>query len=109
MFNINTRELINVLSLQSNSKDYSQIESYIIKVLKELNLIGKRDTYGNIYVTKGKADLYSCLVCHTDTVHNICKDYKVFQYDSTLFAYSKSYKGCIGIGGKIIATLYRNI
>jgi hypothetical protein len=33
---------------------------------KKPGLTIERDSYGNIYVTKGKAELYPCVISHTD-------------------------------------------
>lgn len=57
------------------------------------------DSYGNIYVTKGKSNIYSCIVSHTDTVHPILKDFNIYQSGDTLFAFSSDYNTQVGIGG----------
>lgn len=60
----------------------------------------EEDGYGNIYVTKGKASSYPAIVSHVDTVHNIVKDYRVYQQGDILFAFSSAKKKQVGIGGK---------
>lgn len=56
---------------------------------------------GNLYVTKGRADLYPCIVAHTDTVHAIIPDadYKVYFKDGYYFAWNKSLEKHTGVGG----------
>jgi tripeptide aminopeptidase len=64
----------------------------------------KRDTYGNLYVTKGKLgknDSYPAYVCHTDTVHKINKTkviYKTTQGNYFAMCYDDGPEQ-VGIGG----------
>jgi hypothetical protein len=53
----------------------------------------------NIYVTKGAAEYYPCIVSHTDTVHNIHQDFGVYERDGVLFAFSNDVETQVGIGG----------
>src|SRR5690554_1113638 len=57
------------------------------------------DSYGNIYITKGKTDNYPCVVAHLDTVHAIVPNYRVYQQNDILFAFSDATKTQVGIGG----------
>lgn len=56
------------------------------------------DGVGNVYVTKGKAEHYPCVVAHIDTVHEIDTTLTVVQEDNILFAVDENNKR-IGIGG----------
>ena len=53
----------------------------------------------NIYVTKGYAQYYPCIVAHTDTVHDIHKSYKVFDDNGCLFAFNSDTGKQVGVGG----------
>ena len=53
----------------------------------------------NVYVTKGVADYYPCIVSHTDTVHDIYEDFGVYERDGVLFAFSNDTETQVGIGG----------
>jgi len=91
-------------SIQSKSFNDTEMMVFITNSLQELNLKFKdikveRDSYGNLYVTKGKATNYPMIVCHTDTVHDIVDGYRVYQQNDILFAFSDSVKRQVGIGG----------
>lgn len=59
----------------------------------------KTDESGNIYVTKGKAKSYPCIVAHLDEVHDHKPgDFKVYSVDKdVIFGYSTTKK-FVGIG-----------
>lgn len=96
---IDIRHLMNTLSIQTKSNNDTTIMQYIEKVVLSFGLKTKKDGYGNIYVTKGKSELYPCLVCHTDTVHSIVDDAKVMRDGDILFAFSEKKMKQVGIGG----------
>lgn len=58
------------LLLQARTYSYSTSQDIFIEKLKEyfINLGGTSytDTYGNLYVIKGNAEMYPCVVAHTD-------------------------------------------
>lgn len=56
---------------------------------------------GNIYCTKGMAEIYPCVIAHTDTVHKIIKheDFQVLSSGEMVFGFDKSLKDFSGIGG----------
>lgn len=54
---------------------------------------------GNIYVIRGDADLYPCIVAHTDTVHRNQHDIRCFQYGDMLFAMDGKKMEQTGTGG----------
>lgn len=93
--------LVEVLSVQSKSDNDSVMMKYLKNKVKSIakDAIVTEDTYGNIYVRKGKAKLYPCLVSHTDTVHDIHKDFKVYEQGGLLFAFSADAGSQVGIGG----------
>lgn len=59
------------------------------------------DNLGNIYVSKGEAKTYPCIVSHMDTVHKIIptKDYFVLESDTEFWAVDLSTRKNTGIGG----------
>jgi tripeptide aminopeptidase len=56
---------------------------------------------GNLYIVKGRADLYPCIVAHTDTVHRILpdKEYRVRYAKGQYFAFNHVKGEMTGIGG----------
>jgi tripeptide aminopeptidase len=91
--------LIRTMQVQSESFKTKRMERFIIKELSKMNLKHKKDSYGNIYVTKGKANLYPTMVCHIDTVHKINDNIEVVQIEDKLLAIDKSNMKRYGIGG----------
>jgi len=65
--------LINTLGIQSYSYETKRMEAYILEQVKDM---GVEVVYhnGNIYITKGDARTYPCIVSHTDSVHKIIDD-----------------------------------
>ena len=97
---INSYEnLYNVMNIQTASYDSIYMERFIRRRIKKLGLSYTTDDYGNIYVTKGKADLYPTMVCHIDTVHEVNLNVKVFRTDNKLFAFDTKEMQQYGIGG----------
>jgi len=57
------------------------------------------DNVGNIYVTKGIAETYPCIVSHMDQVQRThSKDFKPIEADGIIFGYSISNKRMEGLG-----------
>ncbi len=57
------------------------------------------DSYGNLYVTKGDGP-YKCMVCHTDTVHDIVKAKIIpIQIKNNIIAINNSSMTQVGTGG----------
>ena len=92
--------LIDVLSVQTSSGEETMMINYIQEFVKtnvpQATLSIKNN---NIYVTKGVAEHYPCIVSHTDTVHDIHKDFQVFNNDDILFAFSNDKMQQVGVGG----------
>lgn len=94
---INKTFLKEVLTLQSESgKEKEQINTYIFNILKKLNnkhklnLLTQEDSIGNIYITKGKADLYPCVVSHTDNVGKYLNNKTIVEINDTLLAFNET-------------------
>lgn len=59
----------------------------------------EQDKSGNILVTKGVSDTYPCLASHIDQVQrNHSKDFRVFEHDDLVFAYSARSMAMQGLG-----------
>ena len=70
-----------LLKLQSPSN--TSYEKLFIKWLQEYietenpGVLVEFDKIGNTYVTKGKSDIYPCIVAHTDTAQNYHKNLQI--------------------------------
>ena len=89
-------------SIQSKSYDQRRMKTNIEAWCRELGAeVISRD--GNLYVTKGKAKTYPCVVAHMDTVHDMIPNryFKVY-YDDTqdaLWAKNTKTGAQTGVGG----------
>lgn len=94
-----TKRLIEILAVPSFFAAEDLMVDKIVSILKEKNLEYNVDEIGNITVTKGVADVYPCVVAHTDTVHQIVDyDVHIRNNDNELYALTK--RGVeTGIGG----------
>ncbi len=93
-----------IFEVQSDSRDCYDMITFITSFIDGLNdnsIIYELDREGNIYVTKGNARTYPCLVSHTDTVHRIIDfdDYVVLNSDTEFFAINLKSRMPTGIGG----------
>lgn len=91
--------LVDVLSQQSSMTDDTAMMLYLKAKIEEYGQTWEEDAYGNLYVTKGEASLYPCLVSHTDQVHQIHEKYAIFEVDRLLFAFDSKEGEQVGIGG----------
>ena len=90
--------LKDVMSVQTTSYNTKLMNRFIIDQAKSIpnTKVVKKD--GNIYVTKGKADIFPCVVAHTDTVHEIEKEFHVLECDGVMLAVNHNYER-VGVGG----------
>ena len=100
MQNIMKQRLLSVLRIQSESYDVTRMNEFIINQVIDMGLIPIIDK-DNIYVTKGDASNYPCIVSHTDTVHKIIpdEDFTILCDDSSAMGYNKHMKSPSGCGG----------
>ncbi len=107
-----TRRLRTILSVQSHSREEERmIQSILARLLdmkkslplkEQKNFIVEVEENGNVLVTKGKIrgkEKYPCVVCHTDTVHDIVNKYEVMQMNGHFFAMEGDTMKQTGIGG----------
>lgn len=96
-----------VLALQSESRKETEVSEYVLDFARKLKKQGtdiliEEDTIGNLYMTKGKADYFPCVVSHMDTVHDIEDNKTITEVDGVLYAYTVDHKlglAQIGTGG----------
>jgi putative aminopeptidase FrvX len=60
-----------VLSIPTKTYQEELMIEYLVNYLSTKGYDYKVQENGNIYVTKGVADYYPCVIAHTDTVHSI--------------------------------------
>ena len=90
--------LIKTLKVQTETRKTARMNNFIKTFCKD-NKLKYKCKDGNIYVTKGKAKVYPCIVAHTDTVHKIIKNFKVFEDCGVLYAMNGETYEQTGIGG----------
>lgn len=89
-----------VLSTQATSYDYGDTINFIIDKCYEHGAdVVDIDAHDNLYVTKGKAEFFPCVVSHTDTVHDIYKGYEVIERRGNLFGFCSEKMEQVGVGG----------
>ena len=91
--------LASIMKVQSASYKTTRMAKFITRTLQKDGLGYSKDKYGNIYVTKGDADLYPTMVCHIDTVHDINDNVRIVQTGDKMFAIDSTNCHRIGIGG----------
>jgi di/tripeptidase len=94
-----TVELIKTLSIQTTSYKTKKMNKYIMKEVSKIPNTKVFKDNGNIYITKGEADTYPCIVAHTDTVHDMYKNFHIFKLDDILFSINGDTLERVGIGG----------
>ena len=104
-YDISVKMLKKVLSIQSYSdhtksknKDID-MRNYIKSFLSSHNIKYSEDDYGNIYATKGKSNIYPCLVSHVDTVHSIESDFVIRRENEYFYAFNRKSIKQLGTGG----------
>lgn len=103
--NINLTKFIDILNIQSHSKDETRMVHYLINEVVTMiedgaDIILEYDDEGNIYITKGLSNHYPTVVAHIDTVHDVNMDVEVrFNENGDLIAYDTVKNAQYGIGG----------
>ncbi len=80
-----------LVETQSSTTDDSDINRLIEDIVSGIPGVKiTKDTFGNIYATKGEGKMgYKTIVSHTDTVHSIKQNRKVFVFEDVMFAMAK--------------------
>jgi putative aminopeptidase FrvX len=89
-----------ILAVQSVSSNTAEMEDLIVAKAWDFGANVQVDDR-NIYVTKGQASIYPCLVAHTDTVHEIRppEHYSVIEDGGRFSAIDPVDDTPVGIGG----------
>lgn len=90
------RELVTIPSYTGETVG---MRAYIRSVLNSIPGVTHRTIDGNMYVIKGDAEIYPCVVAHTDTVHRMCHDTEVFISGDILFSMDMKKVSQNGTGG----------
>lgn len=73
------------------------IKGYIFENIPGVRITG--DKIGNLYITKGQAKTYPCIVAHLDQVQRLhSKDFRAIETDDIIFGYSPSKRHQEGLG-----------
>jgi len=107
---INIELLQSLFEFQTPTGNFKKQHTFLKWLTKEfinknkIKCSTKYDNYGNMYITKGKADVYPCVVSHIDTVHPFKKDFKTYKCDDFIIGLSNGEQ--CGIGADPKAGLY---
>ena len=88
-----------VLSIQSVSYNQWRMFAYIIRQLQGIPNVHYHVVDGNIYIKKGKASSYPCMVAHMDTVHAITDDLHPLEFNGMITGFDRVNMEQTGIGG----------
>ncbi len=70
---LNLTLLLEILAIQSESHNCLDMQAYLWDYVEDRGWSITCDNMGNLYIVKGTAENYPCIVAHMDTVHNIHK------------------------------------
>lgn len=92
--------VLNILKLRRHS--HSPVQDQFVDDLQEFfdgkGAVTSRDTYGNLYVIKGEADQYRCMVAHTDINQAKRANVRVYMNKDWIFGFDME-EGCqCGVG-----------
>jgi hypothetical protein len=90
--------LKDVMAVQTTSYNTKLMNEFIIKTASQIKGCKIVKNNGNIYITRGSAEIYPCVVAHTDTVHDIFPQFHVQQLGNVLYAINQDYER-VGVGG----------
>lgn len=95
---INKSKLKEILAIQTYSYEQWRMFAYLIRECNRNNY----DYFvedGNIYVCKGNAEKYPCIVAHMDSVHEIGADLHPVEIDGNVTGIDRTTMQQSGIGG----------
>jgi hypothetical protein len=92
--------LVMLLDMRTYSK--GKLQDKLIEKLGDhfsnLGAVTELDKYGNLYVTKGKADFYPCVVAHTDINQEVRNNVSVMTVYPWIFGFDTDRAEQCGIG-----------
>lgn len=91
-------ELIEVLEIQSFSKQDKLMREYLMKKLSTIEGVNFYDDGNNIYAIKGSAP-YPCVVSHIDTVHKLCSNLTAITIGRNITGFNAETMEQTGVGG----------
>ena len=91
--------LKSILKIQSYSGQQFRMFAYIIRQISKIPNVQYYTYNGCIYVTKGNTNSYPCIVSHMDTVHPICEDLSILEYEGKLTGFNTVTMTQTGVGG----------
>jgi tripeptide aminopeptidase len=92
-------DLKNILAIQTYSGQEWRTFAHCVRVAKSLGARVRQDKSGNLYITKGKAQSFPCVVAHLDSVHAIGSDLSILEYNGMLTGFNRNTMQQAGIGG----------
>lgn len=97
------RKDINLLKslykISSPSRQEGAMIDFLVKMFEKKGYLIEGDKLQNLYITKGKAETYPCIVAHLDEVHHSKGEgFRVVRIDNLLFGYDVDAMGAAGIG-----------
>lgn len=92
------KKLYQIHALSGKEKQIRNfIKGYIFENIPDVEII--KDKTGNLYITKGHAETYPCIVAHLDQVQRIhSKDFRTIETEDIIFGYSPSNRRQEGLG-----------
>lgn len=100
--NMNTQLLKKLYNIYSPSGKEQEMIRFLCSYINGLhgNISLQKDSFGNLYVTKGNSESYPCLVSHLDQISHCrhSKDFRVIEAEGILFGYSPSKRRYENLG-----------
>jgi len=96
----NYERLIMLLDMRTYSYDPLQ-DKFISKLqdhFTSLGAVAQKDAYGNLYVTKGNAEVYPCVVAHTDINQKVRQNVKIMTAYPWMFGFDVNKGEQAGMG-----------
>jgi len=97
---MNKELLFHLYEIHSPSGSEKKMRRFLRKIANECGADSvETDKNGNLLIIKGKSETYPCLAAHMDQVQrNHSKDFKVFEHNDIVFAYSSKSMSQQGLG-----------
>jgi len=92
-------DLKTILAIQTHSGQEWRTFAHCVRAAKILGAKVRQDKFGNLYITKGKAQNYPCVVAHLDSVHDIVSDLTILEFNGMLSGFNRNTMQQSGIGG----------
>lgn len=96
---MNTDKLLEILSVQTHSYEQEMMFEKICEEVATIHGCVLIEDQGNIYVIKGEADIYPCMVSHMDTVHRLRDDLHPLVFGDYITGFDRKKMRQAGIGG----------